>query len=157
LDIQIHILMGNEENGVSTLGYLVSLGSIAISWRQRKKHVPENPTTKAEYVATKEVIKEIVWHKKILEDLQEKQVDATPLLIDNTFAIKLARNPRFHDRTKHINIKYHPIRHHIEAKTIHLIHCSTSEQIADIFTKVIRRRKFEKFKKMLGLTNTPFN
>jgi hypothetical protein len=84
-------------------------------------------------------------------------VNATPLLIDNTSAIKLAKNPRFHDRTKHINMKYHLIRHHVEAKTIHLIHCSTSEQIADIFTKVLGREKFEKFRKMLGLTNTPLD
>ena len=43
--------------------------------------------------------KKIVWLRKILEDLQEKQVNPTPFLIDNSFAIKLAKNPRFHDRT----------------------------------------------------------
>jgi len=47
-------------------------------------------------------------------------VHSTPLLIDNTYAIKLAKNPKFHDQTKHINTKYHLIRHHVEAKTIHL-------------------------------------
>ena len=50
-----------------------------------------------------EATKEIVWLRKILEDLQEKQENSTPLLINNTYAIKLAKNPRFHDRTKHIN------------------------------------------------------
>ena len=69
-------------------------------------------------MATAEVTKEIVWFRKILEDLQEKQVNSTPLLVDNIFAIKLAKNPRFHDQTKHINSKYHLIRYHVEAKTI---------------------------------------
>jgi hypothetical protein len=54
-------------------------------------------------------------------------VNATPLLLDDTFAVKLAKNPRFHDQTKPINTKYHLIQHHVEAKTIQLIHCSTSE------------------------------
>jgi hypothetical protein len=56
-------------------------------------------------VAATEATKEIVWLRKILEGLQEKQVNSTPLLVDNTFAIKLAKNPRFYDRTKHINTK----------------------------------------------------
>ena len=50
-----------------------------------------------------------------------------PLFVENTSAIQLANNPKFHDRTKHINTKYHLIRHHVEAKTIHLTHCFTSE------------------------------
>eukprot|EP00253_Pinus_taeda_P035668 PITA_35668 len=93
--------------------------------------------------------------RKILEDLQVKQVQSTPLMIDNTSAIKLAKNPKFHDRTKHINIEYHLIRHHVEAKTIHLHHCSTNEQIADIFTKALGREKLERSRMMLGLANIP--
>ena len=96
-----------------------------------------------------------MWLRKILEDLQVKQVQSTPLMIDNTSAIKLAKNPKFHDRTKHINTKYHLIRHHVEAKTIHLRHCSTNEQIVDIFTKALGREKLERFRMMLGLTNIP--
>ena len=71
------------------------LGLGAVSWRSRKQSVPADSTTEAEYVATAEAMKEIT------------QVHSTPLLIENTFTIKLAKNPKFHDRTKHINIKYH--------------------------------------------------
>src|ERR1700721_1895985 len=106
-------------------------------------------------MAVAEAIKEIVWLRKILEDLQVKQVQSTPLMIDNTSAIKLAKNPKFYDRTKHINTKYHLIRHHVEAKTIHLRHCSTNEQIANIFTKVLGREKLKSLKMSLGLPNTP--
>ena len=73
-------------------------------------------------------------------------MNSTPLFVDNTSAIQLAKNPKFHDRTKHINTKYHWIRQHVEAKTIHLTHCSTSEQIANIFTKALGCEKFEKFR-----------
>eukprot|EP00253_Pinus_taeda_P029055 PITA_29055 len=146
---------GDKETGVSTSGYAMSLGSGAVSWRSRKQSVPADSTTEAEYVAAAEATKEIVWLRKILEDLQVKQVQSTPLMIDNTSAIKFAKNPKFHDRTKHINTKYHLIRHHVEAKKIHLRHCSTNEQIADIFTKALGREKFERFRMMLGLTNIP--
>jgi hypothetical protein len=65
------------------------------------------------------------------------------------------KKSRFHDKTKNINTNYHLIRHHVKAKTIHLIYYSTSEKIVDIFTKVLGREKIEKFKKMLGLISTP--
>ena len=93
-------------------------------------------------MATAEATKEIVWLKKILEYLQMKQMHSTPLMVDNNSAIKLAKNPKFQDRTKHIDTKYRLIRHHVEAKTIHLCHCSKNEQTTDIFTKVLGSEKF---------------
>eukprot|EP00253_Pinus_taeda_P027870 PITA_27870 len=146
---------GDKETGLSTSGYAMSLGSGAVSWRSCKQFVPIDSTTEAEYVATTKATKEILWLRKILEDLQVKQVQSTPLMIDNTSAIKLAKNPKFHDRTKNINTKYHLIRHHVEAKTIHLRHCSTNEKIVDIFTKALGREKLERFRMMLGLINIP--
>eukprot|EP00253_Pinus_taeda_P018651 PITA_18651 len=137
--------------------YAIGLGLGAVSWGSRKQSVLADSTTKAEYVAAAKATKEIVWLRKILEDLQVKQVQSTPLMIDNTFVIKLAKNPKFHDRTKHINTKYHLIRHHVEAKTIHLHHCSTNVKIADIFTKALGREKLKRFRIMLGLTNIPSN
>eukprot|EP00253_Pinus_taeda_P028913 PITA_28913 len=126
-----------------------------LSPRDHTNNQSADSTIEAEYMATAEATKEIVWLKKILEDLQVKQVQSTPLMIENASAIKLAKNQKFHDRTKHINNKYHLIRHRVEAKTIHLRHCSTNEKIADIFTKALGREKLEQFKMMLGLTNIP--
>jgi len=146
---------GDKETGVLIFGYVMRLGSGVVAWRSRKQSIPANSTTEAEYVATAEATKEIVWLRKILEYLQVKQVHSTPLMIDNTSTIKLAKNPKFHHRTKHINTKYHLIRHHVEAKTIHLRHCSTNEKIVDIFTKALGREKLERFRTILGLTNIP--
>eukprot|EP00253_Pinus_taeda_P036220 PITA_36220 len=145
---------------VGSLNYLTTTRPdisfvVGILSRFIQKPFPTYSTTEAEYVATAEATKEIVWLGKILEDLQVKQVQSTPLMIDNTSGIKLAKNPKFHDQTKHINTKYHLIQHHVEAKTIHLRHCSTNEQIADIFTKVLGREKLERFRMMLGLTSIP--
>jgi hypothetical protein len=70
----------------------MSLRSKNFSWRSHKQLVPIDSTTKTEYVAAAKVMKEIVWLRKILEYLQEKQLNSTPLLVDNTFVIKLAKN-----------------------------------------------------------------
>ena len=82
-------------------------------------------------------------------------MNSTPLFIDNCFAIQMDKNPKFHDQTKHINTKYHLIQHHVEAKTIHLTQCSTSEQIVDIFTKESGHEKSEKFRMHLVMSNVP--
>eukprot|EP00253_Pinus_taeda_P021209 PITA_21209 len=139
------------------LKYLKGTQDFGLKYTQRshKQSVPTDSTTEAEYVVAAEATNKIVWLRKILEELQEKQAHSTPLMIDKASAIKLAKNPKFHDRTKHINTKYHLIQHHVEANRIHLCHCSTNEQIADIFTKALGREKFERFKMMLGLTNIP--
>ena len=75
----------------------MSLGSTIVFWRSHKQFVPTDSITKEKYVAITEATKEIVWLRKILEDLQEKQENSTHLVIDNTHAIKLAKNLRFHD------------------------------------------------------------
>eukprot|EP00253_Pinus_taeda_P036323 PITA_36323 len=148
---------GDKEIGVSTSGYAMSLGLGVVSWISHKQSVPTDSAIEEEYVATPKATKEIVWLRKILQYLQEKQIHSTPIMIENTYAIKLAKNPNFHDRMKNINTKYHLLRHHVEAKKIHLRHCSTNEQIVDIFTKAFGREKLEKIRMMLGLTNIPSN
>jgi len=58
-------------------------------------------------------------------------------------------------KKKHINVKYHLIQYHVEVKIIQLKHYPIDEKIINIFTKVLGREKFDKFRKMLGITNIP--
>jgi len=76
-----------------------------------------------------------------------------PIVIyyDNISSILLANNLVYHTRTKHIEVHYHFIKEKVLAKEIDLIHVSTENQVADIFTKVLGTDKLKRFKKMLGV------
>ena len=65
---------------------------------------------------------EAVWLRRILEDIGEKQIEPTKVHCDNQSAVKLAHNPVYHARTKHIELQHHFIREKIESKEIKLIY-----------------------------------
>ena len=70
---------------------------------------------------------------------------------DNQSAIAITRNPQFHGRANHINIKYHFIREQVNNNNIELKYCQTSEMIADMLMKGLGRIKFEKLREMDGI------
>jgi hypothetical protein len=73
-----------------------------------------------------------------MEDLQQKQSKATRIFVDNKSAIALAKNPVHHERSKHIDTRFHFIKEHIKEGDVELVHVKTHEQIADIFTKPLK-------------------
>ena len=94
---------------------------------------------------------EAIWLRKLLENIGFKQSDATKLYEDNQGTIALAKNPKSHSRTKHIDIKYHYVRESVEEKNIKLVYCSTAGMIADILTKGLPKPKFEQLRFLLGV------
>ena len=81
----------------------MSLVSTTIYWMSCKWSIPTDSTIEEEYVGYVEEAKDIVRIRTILKYLQEKHVSSTPLLVGNSFAIKLAKNIMLHDKTKHTN------------------------------------------------------
>ena len=67
-------------------------------------------TAKAEYVAAYSASYEVVWLRKLLFDLFDLQLDATCIYCDNQSCVNLSENSMFHDKSKHVEIKYHYIR-----------------------------------------------
>ena len=63
----------------------------------------------------------------------------------------MSENPVFHDKSKHIEIKYHYIRDMVQRGVMKLLYIATEEQIADVMTKPFARMKFEYFKERLGV------
>ncbi len=84
-------------------------------------------------------------------------MDAPVIYCDNISSILLANNPIYHVRTKHIEVHYHFIREKVLVKEIDLIHVSTKNQVADIFTKALGTDKLKKFLKMFGVLEVDLN
>jgi hypothetical protein len=100
--------MGSVVDRKSTSGYCFSLGSAMISWSSRKQSPIAQSTAEAEYTAASAASREAVWLRKPLSDLFRTELEPTVIHCDNQSCIKLTENPVFHDRSKHIEMRYHP-------------------------------------------------
>ena len=105
----------------------------------------------AEHVAACSASCEAVWLRKLLSDIFDLQLDATCIHCDNQSCVKLSENPVFHDRSKHIEIKYHYIRDMVQRGVVKLLYVATEEHIADVLMKPLARLKFEYFRERLGV------
>lgn len=73
------------------------------------------------------------------------------ILEDNQSTIAMSRNPQFHGRSKHIDIKFHYVKDQYDRNVIQLQYCPANDMIADIFTKGVSQEKFKKLRQMLGM------
>ena len=80
---------------------------------------------------------ELLWIKRIMQDLGFEVKESMNLHCDNQAAVKIANNPVLHDRTKHVEVDRHFIRDHLEKKTIKLPHVASKDQLADMLTKAV--------------------
>ena len=126
---------GDPTNRRSTTGYCFLLGGSLISWRSKKQTAVARSSTEAEYRALAATIDELIWLRWLLQDLGVDCSTATKLHCDNRSAIQIVHNDVFHERTKHIEIDCHFIRHHLLQGTLTLQSISSQDQLADIFTK----------------------
>ncbi|KAJ7518762.1 hypothetical protein O6H91_20G050600 [Diphasiastrum complanatum] len=80
-----------------------------------------------------------------------KQTHPTTIFTDSQSRIQLAKNHVFHARMKHIEVKYHFVREKLQSEGVSVVHCSTTLQLANMFTKSLSKNKFETFRARLGL------
>ena len=81
------------------------------------------------------------------------QEEPTIIKEDNQGAIALSKNPKYHPRTKHIDIKYHFIRDKIVKKELILDYCPTEEMLADLLTKPLGKTMFQTLRELMGVKN----
>ena len=142
---------GDTETRRSTSGFVFQFGSGTISWSSRKQSTVAKSSTEAEYVSLSSAAQEAIWLRRLMKDLR-RQIDApTTIYEDNQGAIELAKNAKFHNRTKHIDICHHFVRERVVSNEIRVIYCRTENMIADIMTKGLPRPAFEKLRDLLGV------
>ena len=108
-------------------------------------------STEAEYRSASMTAHESTWLMQLMEDLHQLPEYHVRIFCDSLSSIRLAENPVFHARTKHIENHYHYIREKVLEGEIEMVPTKTEEHIADILTKGLHKIKFEKFRKALGM------
>ncbi|XP_071704952.1 secreted RxLR effector protein 161-like [Rutidosis leptorrhynchoides] len=149
--------MGDANDRHSTSGYCFNMGSAVISWCSKKQDVVALSSTEAEYIAATMAAQECTWLRRLIGDILEKVDYVVKLKCDNESVIKLASNPVFHARTKHIEMRYHFISEKVLSGEIELANVRTNAQVADIFTKALMKVKFMEFREALGIVDREFS
>ncbi|KAL0279419.1 UNVERIFIED_CONTAM: hypothetical protein PYX00_000983 [Menopon gallinae] len=142
---------GNVDDRRSCSGNVLMLAGGPISWMSKLQSSVSLSTMEAEYVAIREVTKEVVYVSRLINHMLFRHYVKEPISVycDNQSAIELSKNPVFHKRSKHIDIAYHYARELVEKGKIELKYLRTDEMIADVFTKPLSKVKHNKFVKML--------
>ena len=142
---------GCSESRKSTSGEVFKIGNCTVSWRSKKQSVVALSSCEAEYISLCSAAQETVWLRNLLADVGFEQTQATTMREDNQGAMCLARNPKDHTRTKHIDVKFHYTRETIENNILKLVYCPTGEMVADTLTKGLPKSGFEKFRSEMGV------
>ena len=142
---------GDQTDRKSTSGYLFMIDKSTISWNSRKQQTVALSTTEAEYIAASAATQEAIWLRHLLSGLGIFQNDPSVIFEDNQSCIQVAKHPKSHSRTKHIDIRHHFLRDKIEQKEIKLEYVSTTENLADILTKPLSSPKFSELTNQIGV------
>ncbi|GJT34377.1 retrotransposon protein, putative, ty1-copia subclass [Tanacetum coccineum] len=140
----------DPDKGRSITGYAFLVQGCVVSWKATLQHVVALSTTEAEYMALTEAVKEAIWLRGLLEELGV-ELNTVAVNCDNQGAIHLSRNHVFHERTKHINVRYHFIREVLEAKTVKVLKVGTEHNAADALTKVVPGLKLQHCLELLNV------
>lgn len=141
---------GCLKTGRSTSGTVVIYAGGAISWISQRQAIVATSTTEAELVAASEATKEIIWLSRLINEI--RNLKEIPILqVDNSAAVRLAENPEFHRRTKHIAIKHFFVREKVSEGQLTVQQISTEKQIADIMTKALSKTRQQILCNFMGL------
>ncbi|CAH9139773.1 unnamed protein product [Cuscuta epithymum] len=139
----------DRDNRKSTTSYVFTLCGSCVSWKSQLQPIVALSTTESEYVAATEAFKEAIWLRGLLHEINFLDKNVV-IFSDSQSAIQLCKNPVFHDRTKHIDVKFHYIRDIVEKGIIKLEKIPSEFNPADMGTKCLPVEKFVSCQKILN-------
>lgn len=136
-------------------GFVFFIAGASVTWESKKQQSIALSSTEAEYMALSTASKEVVYLRSFLNELGFlRLIDGpTELHGDNLSSQQLVKNPIYHARRKHIDIRVHYIRDVYNKNVIVLKYTPTGEMIADILTKNLSKVKHAELSLKLGLLN----
>ena len=142
----------------SRTGYVLTFAGAPLTWASKLQTEIALSTVESEYISLSQALREVICMMELAKEAKDQGVPVfcEPTTVvkckafeDNTGALELANVPKMRPRTKHINIKYHHFRHHVETGDITVQHVDTHSQVADIFTKPLAAELFIKHRRTL--------
>ena len=112
-----------------------------------------SPCPQQGYVALSAAAQESLWLNQLISELTTSENQQITILEDNQSTIAMTHNPQFHGRSKHIDIKCHFVRDHVNNGNIRLVYCPSGDMTADMLTKGLSRENFCKLRENFGLAN----
>lgn len=141
----------------SVSGYVILLGGSLISWKSKKQHTVSLSSAEAEYRSLRRLTAELSWLSRLLQELEVPDVLPIPVKCDNQAAIYIAKNPVYHERTKHIDLDCHFVREKLLSGLVSLSYTPTTQQLADVLTKPLTGIQHHHLLGKLGLASPPSN
>ena len=137
---------GSSSDRKSISGYCFKLNKADsfVSWRTKRQNVVALSTCEAEYISVTHALQEGLFLRQLLNDLLSCSKSIV-LHVDNRGTIDLAHNPVHNQRTKHVDIRYHFIRQCVQEGIVSLVHVSSNDNFADVFTKPATKPNMSKF------------
>ena len=125
----------------------------AVVWKSSKQDTTADSTTEDGHIAASDSAKEAVWIKKFITELGvvPSIVDPIPVYCDNNGAVAQAKEPRSHQKSKHVLRRYHLIREIISRKDVKIERVPTDQNIADPLTKELHQGKFDQHVNAIGI------
>ncbi|KAH9668969.1 hypothetical protein KPL70_021600 [Citrus sinensis] len=125
----------------SITGFVFTMCGGAISWKSSLQSMVALSTTEAEYIALTEAVKEAIWLRGLVSELGFKQ-KVVKVSCDSSSAIQLSKNPKYHERTKHIDVRMHFIRDEIGKGVMNVVKVPSEVNPADMLTKTLPSVRF---------------
>jgi hypothetical protein len=135
----------------STTGVLFFLGSSSVTWLSKKQMAVVKSSCEAEYMASAAAAAQGMWLQRLLEEVTSIRVPRPIIRMDNTTALTLTKNPILHDRSKHIDIKFHYTRECVEREDVELEYISTNEELAYTLMKALGTKHFHELREKIGI------
>lgn len=141
----------DRESRKSNSGYLCKVNGGSVSWSCRKQDLVTLSSTEAEYVALSETCKETIWLSRLLKIFNKDDDTSALVLTDSQSCLKLIKNDKFSNRTKHIDTKFHFVKDYVSNGEIKLSYVETQKNVADMFTKPLSSVKLKHLRSLAGM------
>ena len=142
---------GDEDDRKSHSGFLLKFGGGLVDWGTRKQSCVALSSTEAEFIALADGCQQLMWYRKLLNDLQQSQPSPIVIWEDNQSCIKIVESERLERRSKHIDTKYAYAKDLHQQRVIELRYMPTERMEADLMTKPLDRVKLERHRTAIGV------